>query len=547
MGEEADVTLTRANGGVEVQFFVHPGRDSSQVGLEVEGAEFLKDNDGRKVARVGEIRAFQGTREVDVSAKMKRNVIRFMVNDYDPSDTLVIDPVVTVVVSGSGKDRAGGVAVDNGGYVYVVGTTRFPFDFAPSRTFLGPSASETLSNVFVTKLTPDLTGHVATVILSSSGRDGGNAITLTADGDVVVAGWTYSPSDFAPSRTVLGTAGGRDAFITRLSGGLSTYRATVILGGSSSDEAHAVATDDSGSVFVAGCTSSSDFAPGRTVFGTPEGGNAFVTKLSGDLSNHIATAILTSSRTDAAHALTYDPSGYVYVVGQTGDGSDFMPWRTGFGTLDAYQAAFVTKFGDDLNSHVATAIVPSEDADRAEGVALDSAGNVLVGGTTGSALTFSDSRTVYGSATRISPFVTRLTPDLSSHLSTAVFGDSMYVTFGGMAVAGNGDVLVTGTTYNASRYSVSRTVIGTEGGSDIFLTRLDGTLTTHVESRVFAGPFRRGGCRGRRWRIRERIRRRLLVAGYELHALKDSLRSRGWRRCGYRETGSGCCGRLRGS
>ncbi len=499
-GEGTDVTLTRANGGVEVQFFVHPGRDPSQVGLEVEGAALLRDNggvyivrDGRKVVRIGEIRAFQGTREVEVSAEIKGNAIRFIVNDYDPSDTLVIDPVVTAVVSGSGKDRPGGVVVDNDGYVYVVGTTSFPFDFAPSRTFLGPTASDTLSDVFVTKLTPDLTGHVATVILSSSGRDAGDAITLTGDGDVVVAGWTYSPSDFAPSRTVLGTTGGKDAFITRLSGDLSTHRATVILGGSSYDEAHAVTTDDSGDVFVAGYTSSSDFAPNRTVFGTPGGGNAFITKLSGDLSTHIATAILTSSETDVAYALTYDPSGYVYVVGQAGDGSDFMPWRTVFGTLNLYQAAFATKLTDDLNSHVATAIVSSEDADRAEGVALDSAGNVLVGGTTGSALTFSDSRTVYGPATRISPFVTRLTPDLSSHLSTAVFGDSMYVIFGGMAVAGDGDVLVTGTTYNASKYSVSRTVIGTEGGSDIFLTRMDGTLTTHVESRVFAGPSSEGG------------------------------------------------------
>ncbi|MEO0149787.1 MAG: SBBP repeat-containing protein, partial [candidate division WOR-3 bacterium] len=139
---------------------------------------------------------------------------------------------------------------------------------------------------------------------------------------------------FAPSRNVFGTTGLWDVFVSKFSNDLSTHIATAILTSSGDDYARSLAIDISGNVFVVGYTyNSSDFAPSRNVFGTTGSWDVFVSKLSNDLRKHIATAILTSSDGDYAYSLAIDGSGNVFVAGATGNSSDFAPSRNVFGTI----------------------------------------------------------------------------------------------------------------------------------------------------------------------------------------------------------------------
>jgi hypothetical protein len=107
-------------------------------------------------------------------------------------------------------------------------------------------------------------------ILGGSSENAASSIALDLVGDVFVAGFTESPS--FPTTTgafdnSCGTDGDCnfsgtpvfDAFISRLSGDLTALLASTYLGGSNSDQVLSIAIGSSRDVYVAGQTLSSDF------------------------------------------------------------------------------------------------------------------------------------------------------------------------------------------------------------------------------------------------------------------------------------------------
>jgi uncharacterized repeat protein (TIGR02543 family) len=115
--------------------------------------------------------------------------------------------------------------------------------------------------VFVARLSSDLTSILNATYLGGSGEDLGRSIAIhPTTGDVYVAGYANS-IDFP------GLAGGADtsrslteAFVSRLSYDLTTLIQSTFLGGNSIDVGHAISLHpQSGDVYVAGETSSIDF------------------------------------------------------------------------------------------------------------------------------------------------------------------------------------------------------------------------------------------------------------------------------------------------
>ncbi len=326
---------------------------------------------------------------------------------------------------------------------------------------------------------------VATAILTSSGEERAYSVATDNNGNVFVAGWTGNSGDFAPSRSVFGTSGGVDVFVSKLSNDLSAHIATAILTSSANDEAHSVAVDGSGNVFVAGYTASSgDFAPSRNTFGTSGGTDAFVSKLSGDLSMHIATAILTSSDDDEAHSVAVDGSGNVFVAGYTASSGDFAPSRNVFGTAGGTSDAFVSKLSGDLSMHIATAILTSSDWDAARSVAVDGSGNVFVAGYTFNSGDFAPSRNTFGTSGGTDAFVSKLSGDLSMHIATAILTSSDWDVAHSVAVDGSGNVFVAGYTFNSGDFAPSRNTFGTSGGTDAFVSKLSGDLSMHIATAI---------------------------------------------------------------
>ncbi len=497
-----DAILTADGRGiVEFQFIVKPGGDPSLINVETDGKMKVKEGgvyvvkDGKEVVRISGLKAFQGAEEVKVEAEVEGKILRFNVEGYDQKHTLVIDPVATAIVSSNGWDEAHSVAVDGSGNVFIAGWTSGDHNnFAPSRTIFG-TANSIDTSAFVSKLSGDLSTHIATAIISSTNNDYARSVALDGSGNVFVAGYTSYSNNFAPSRTVFGTSGDVDAFVTKLTNDLSSHLATAILTSSGTDYARALAVDGSGNVFVAGYTNSSgDFAPSRNLFGSSDGIDVFVTKLTNDLSTHTATAILASNGLDDAFSLTVDASGNVFVAGYTFSYTSFAPSRTVFGT-PGIGAAFVSKFSNDLSSHLATAILTSSMYAYAYAVAVDGSGDVFVAGYTMGSSDFAPSRTVFGTSGGIyDAFVTKLTGDLSSHLATAILTSSSDDYAYAVAVDGSGNAVVVGHTFSYGDFAPGRNVYGTPGDQDVFVTKMSNDLSTHISTAMVVSP---GGEFGR--------------------------------------------------
>jgi hypothetical protein len=175
----------------------------------------------------------------------------------------------------------------------------------------------------------------------------------------------------------------------------STY-----FGGNGNDTAWAVAVDTNGFVYVAGQTTSTQFAPGRP-FATPGAiqtnyqggsvaGDAFVAKFDNLGTNLIYLTYIGGSADDAADAMAVDASGQAYVAGWT-DSSDFptttnAPDRSIGGTSTppiGYPIdAFVAKLNAGGSNLVFSTYLGGAAADDATAIALDASNNVYVTGFT---------------------------------------------------------------------------------------------------------------------------------------------------------------------
>ncbi|TLD40496.1 MAG: hypothetical protein JETT_3220 [Candidatus Jettenia ecosi] len=130
---------------------------------------------------------------------------------------------------------------------------------------------------------------LASTYLGGSSRDLGNFIAISRDGNVYVAGSTWS-SDFPTTEGAFDTSlnSDIDAFVSKFKRDLTKLRASTFLGGESSDNGSSIAIDRDKKVYVTGVTISLDFPTTEGAFATSlrEVGvaDAFISRLDNDLS-----------------------------------------------------------------------------------------------------------------------------------------------------------------------------------------------------------------------------------------------------------------------
>ena len=199
---------------------------------------------------------------------------------YRPDHELIIDPGVeySTFLGGSSHELATGIKVDAAGNAYVVGTTQSP-DF-PTRpgAFRRTGATGNFGDVFVSKLNPTGTALVYSTFIGGSNFDWGRGIAIDAAGNAYVTGQTKS-SNFPVTSNAFDRSFNvdtcprcgidqYDAFVTKLNATGSALVYSTFLGGFDIDDGLAIAVDGAGSAYVTGETGSSNFPTTPGAFDT---------------------------------------------------------------------------------------------------------------------------------------------------------------------------------------------------------------------------------------------------------------------------------------
>ena len=428
-----DLVFHGENGTLEYDFLVGPNSDPRSIRFALRGQKRLKiepNGDLTISANDQDIRWHQPVvyqelngvhRAIEGRFAIHGSQVAFEIGDYDRSRMLIIDPALAYVtyLGGANNEVGRGIGVDGSGNVYIAGVTGsagLPTTSAAQANFGGSAAINPFGDAFVAKFSPTGTLLYLTY-LGGSGNDAALALAVDAAGNAYIAGCTTSSTDFPlknPAQAKFGGMGSAsivltgDAFVAKLNPAGNQLLYSTYLGGKMDDIATSIAIDSVGNAYVAGATVSPDF---------PTSTSAYQRNMKGAGGEPI--------RPNAGQP-AWEP-GDAFVVKLNA----------------AEQMAGGTLFGGSLD-------------DAALSVAVDTSGNIYIGGSTLS----SDLQTTSGAMQRSfggvdlqnyffntgDGFIAEFDPTLTTLVYSTFFGGVGDDTVAAMVVDGSGNIYFTGST-----------------------------------------------------------------------------------------------------
>ena len=348
---------------LEYDFDIAPGANPQAIAIHFDGADKISVNaQGELILSLagGEIRqpkpviyqVMDGVRKEIAGGYrlVDAHTVAFAIGQYDRSQPLVIDPVLSysTYFGGSAGETAYAVALDASGNVYITGQT-FSKEFSTTNTFSTPGAFQTnfaggklTGDAFVFKLYASNGVPAYITYLGGSADDGAFGVAVDAAGNAYVTGFTDSP-DFPVTNSIPGGVPGLpnstnisgildksfgyypvDAFVTELDPSGSKLIYSTYLGGSGMDCGLGIAVDTAGAAYVTGFTYSSNFP---TVNALQKqactnsfyfNANAFIAKISPGGTNLAFSTYFGGINFDEGRGIAVDTNtGCVYVTGFT--------------------------------------------------------------------------------------------------------------------------------------------------------------------------------------------------------------------------------------
>ncbi|MGA8108661.1 MAG: SBBP repeat-containing protein [Acidobacteriaceae bacterium] len=361
---------------LEFDVVLAAGSDPGKVKLRVRGAQELSvAQDGSLVlATTGgplTLRApvayqtMNGARR-EVEARFRKvsvDEVSFAVGSYDHAQSLVIDPVLVYAtyLGGSYFDSINAVAADASGNAYVTGNADscdFPmtggaYDSSAPSGYCYPGTHEAEGNlVFVAKINAAGTGLVYSTYL---GMGEGTAIAVDGSGDAYVAGWSgagfpvtagaYQSTDRAAGNS------GTNSFVTELNPSGTALVYSTYLGGSwGQDQINAIAVDSLANAYVAGSALSEDFPATtgayQTTDGMPGAPFSFVAKLNAGGGTLGYSTYLMGTGSFSSNGA---PANAANGIAVDSAGDAYVVGTTSDGTFPATSGAFQTNFTDSAD------------------------------------------------------------------------------------------------------------------------------------------------------------------------------------------------------
>lgn len=447
-----EVRLKAYGDNVEKLFCVKPGARPEYIRVKIEGAKALKmDEKGLLVAEtdLGDIKftrpvAYQNIKGKKVARAANYRLMRtdpltpnaeliygFDVAEYDRAEELVIDPLL-------------------------------------SSTYLG-----------------------------GSGDDYGTSMAIDTEGNVYVAGWTKS-SNFPKTTGVFDksySGGDGDAFVSKLNGDLTSLLASTFLGGTFTDGCNALAIGSDGTICVTGVTYSKDFPTTTDAYSNAyvNKGDAFVAKLSSDLTNLLAATYVGDAEYDGGSSIAVNTEGDIYVTGWTYS-NDFPTTQDAYDTFYADNDEadiFVSKMSGDLKKLLASTFLGGGSADFSKSVVMSAEGNIYIGGWTSSSVFFapSDAYDTSYNGGDSDAFISEMDGDLTTLLAFTYLGGTS-ADYGNKATMDSeGNICIAGWTASSNFPATTDAYKTSFGGGegDAFVAKLDGGLKNLLASTYLGG------------------------------------------------------------
>jgi len=454
-----DVRYYTNSGTMKYDIIVKPGADLSRIALKYSGADKLEVKDKQLVIKtsVGDVKEldpvtyqYEHDQRKQISAKyvLIGNEIRFDIKNYNPNETLIIDPTLifcsftgstgdnwgfTATYGPDGSFYSGGINLQPG---YPVTAGAF------QTTWNGGSGGATLpTDISISKLSPNGTARIYATYLGGNGNEQPHSIVVDGSGNLIVAGRTNSTNFPMKGGGIIGTGGGFDIIVTKFNAAGSALIGSRVIGGSGDDGVNIapdafgslqqnygdngrseVIVDGGGSIYVASCTKSTNFPATAGAFQTISGGaqDAVVLKFDPSVSTLSFASYLGGTGDDAAYVLSLSPTGDIYVAGGTGS-INFPGNMTGTinssnqGGIDGF-VAIVTNNG---NAILRSTYLGTSATDQVYGVQFDKFGFPYVCGQTRGNWPVINAVYSVGGAPQ---FIAKLEPDLSRFIYSTRFG-----------------------------------------------------------------------------------------------------------------------------
>ncbi|RMF97310.1 MAG: hypothetical protein D6734_02470, partial [Candidatus Schekmanbacteria bacterium] len=297
--------------------------------------------------------------------------------------------------------------------------------------------------------------------------------------------------------------GGKDVFVLKYKNGdlSNPPAASILFGGSLDDSGNAISLDSNGNVYVVGMTWSPDFPVASKKFSgyktKPNAYDAFVAKLSNDLSSIKSASFIGGDGNDTAIDVALSSDGNVYVTGNSNSETFGISKKInhGKGTIkSSSDEVFITRLNSDLTSLLSSSFIGGKRDDSVAAIALDTAGNIFIAGKTESS-DFPVGSDVYGDVYLklfndhwypMQGFIAKFNNDLSTLLSSTYLGGKGRDLIDDIATDSSDNVYVSGWTEAPDFPSLDPYNYNDLDGRG-FITKLDNNL-----SDVLANTFLEG-------------------------------------------------------
>jgi Beta-propeller repeat len=490
---------------LEYDIVVAPGADSGRVRFAVHGAHRLHVNrSGDLVMRTtdSEVLWHKPLVYQNVNGTKRLIACRYLIHSgpefgfelgyYDRSKPLVIDPVLSysTYIGGTQDDWFGSLAIDASGNAYAAGFTKssdFPVvnPLSTNTHFAGGTYDAT-----IVKLNATGTARLYATYLGGSKDEWARGIAVDSSGNAYVAGFTSSgdfPTVNAYQSMLQGT---QNAYLAKLGSTGSTLLYSSYLGGTGVDFARGIAADDNGNAYVVGYTNSSDFPVQNALQAVYGGGlnDAFIAKFNTAVSSSVSliySTFLGGTGDDQATTVAIDSSGDAYIAGST--------TSTNFPTLNPYQAInrgsndiFVSEINASDSGLVFSTYLGGGGDDIAHGIAVDSTGIYVAGGTTSTNFpTLNPVQAVNGGLD--DAILTKFDPTGSSLIYSTYYGGSGNEYCLTLAVDPSGRAFLAGLT-DSTDFPVLNSIQSTQAGlQDGFVIVFSASGTQIIYATYFGG------------------------------------------------------------